>query len=36
MGVAIPIIFFFITKKANNSIRELKAKINKINSKFLR
>jgi tetratricopeptide (TPR) repeat protein len=36
MGLAIPIIFFFITKKANNSIRELKAKINKINSKFLR
>uniref|UniRef100_UPI0037C0753D tetratricopeptide repeat protein n=1 Tax=Flavobacterium sp. TaxID=239 RepID=UPI0037C0753D len=36
MGVAIPIIFFFISKNANNSIRELKAKINKINSKFLR
>jgi hypothetical protein len=36
MGLAIPIIFFFITKRANNSIRELKAKINKINSKFLR
>lgn len=36
MGLAIPIIFFFITKKANNSIRELKTKINKINSKFLR
>lgn len=36
MGLAIPVIFFFITKKANNSIRELKTKINKINSKFLR
>ena len=36
MGLAIPIIFFFISKNANNSIRELKAKINKINSKFLR
>ena len=36
MGLTIPIIFFFIAKKVNNSIRELKAKINKINSKFLR
>jgi tetratricopeptide (TPR) repeat protein len=36
MGLAIPIIFLFISKNVNNSIRELKSKINKINSKFLR
>ena len=36
MGAVIPLIFFFISKKANNSIRELESKINKINSKFLR
>jgi tetratricopeptide (TPR) repeat protein len=36
MGLTIPIFFFFISKNVNNSIRELEAKINKINSKFLR